>query len=173
MIILSTVWAPITKFYWILFVIMFVKKGGGAGILEVSKLGSCLQTCSTVYTYTYILCVCVGWSCVHMELCRPEVTLGWCSPKSSTWLFERGSLSIWCSLGRRGWLAGQWVPVFCLSLSPQHWDYKSTTLWLALSRGLWGWNSGLLASMANTFPTELSPQACLIFVVIVEVEPEF
>lgn len=153
---------------------MFVKKkGGGQGYSRCLNWDRVFKH-AALYIHIHTYCVCVGgWSCVHMELCRPEVTLGWCSPQSSTWLFERGSLSIWCSLGRRGWLAGQWVPVFCLSLSPQHWDYKSTSLWLAVSRGLWGWNSGLLASMANTFPTELSPQACLIFVVIVEVEPEF
>lgn len=50
------------------------------------------------------------------------------------------------SLSDAHWLADQWVLVFCLSLSLQHWDCKNTSLCLAFSHGYWGWNSGLLAS---------------------------
>lgn len=127
---------------------MFVKKKQSGEILEVSKLGSYLQTNSTVYTCSYIYTTHVyiyiqAHICVHMCVCGPVYIRIYGDQRSLLGDvlsshppgFLREGLII--SLSDAHWLADQWALVFCLSLSLQHWDRKNTSRYLAFSHGFW------------------------------------
>lgn len=108
-----------------------------------------------VYAYTHVYTHIYTCVCVHMcacLCCGPEYIRIYGDQRSllgsilSSHLpgFLRESLII--SLSAAHWLADQWAPVSCLSLSLQHRDRNNTSLCLAFSHGFWGWNSGLLDS---------------------------
>lgn len=108
----------------------------------------CVYKYTHIYTYTHVfVCTCVRvcvYGPVYIRIYGYQRSLLGGVLSNHPPGFLREGLII--SLSDAHWLADQWVLVFCLSLSLQHWDCKNTSLCLAFPHGFWEWNSGLLAS---------------------------